>query len=276
MAVSTNSYFNNAVNGIVSVGADFNKFDMHSTPRWAIGTHFYRSDGCIFVYSHFGADTTPGFLIAPDASESSQAESANTMIAPVVTYKVDSEPGNIYPGSIGSHYIVATLASITADQFAGGTLVTTEGTGVAYSYRVKGNTATNDPATGKIRLQLWEPIQVAISATTDWTITASLWANLEGATAATDLCLGGVTCSSMDVSAKSYGYVQTKGPVGILLDGTVAIGDQVSLSDGVTGAVQALSGGGTTITDILAEAVVGYCMETAGTGDYGTIYLQLE
>lgn len=262
MAVSTYNYFNNAVNGIISVGADFNKFDKHVTPRYAVGTHFYRSDGAVFVYSHFGADTNRGVLVSQDIDESSYVDTDNVVIAPSSTYKVDSEPGNIYPGSIGSHYVVITLASITVNQFAGGYFVPTDGTGIGYTHRIVGNTATDDPASGLIRLQLAEPIQVALAADTDFAICGSPYANLEIATAATDVHIAGVTCSTMDVSVAPYGFVQKKGIVGVLTDGsTIAVGDMVNLSDDTSGAIQAVGGNGTLLADLIAESpILGTCI----------------
>jgi len=275
MAVSTNSHFNNAVNGLVSVGADFDKFQMNAKARWAVGTHFHRSDGAIFVYSHFGADVNRGVLVSQDLSESSLTESADVVIAPSVTYKVASEPGNIYPGSIGSHYIVATLASVTVDLYAGGYFAITEGTGIGYTYRIKGNTATNDPATGKVRFELYEPIQVALDATTDFIICGSIYANLEIATAATDVALAGVTCSTMDVSAAAYGFVQKRGIVGILADATtMAAGTMVTLSDDTSGAVQLAGGAGAGYEDMIAEGpILGITVSVAGTGDENVVYL---
>jgi len=275
MAVSTNNYFNNAVNGIPQVGADFNKFDMHSTPRYAVGTNFCRSDGAIFVYSHFGADTSRGELVSQDISESSLVDSDNVILAPSSTYKVDSEPGNIYPGSIGSHYVVITLASTTVNQYAGASFVTTGDTGEGYTYRVKGNTATNDPATGKVRLQLWEPLQVALDTSTDFSICGSLYANLEVATAAADIALAGVACSEMDISDKAYGFVQKRGIVGVLTDGsTIAVGDMVTLSDDTDGAIQVGGGGGTSAADLVAESpILGTLIILGDSGEHSTIDL---
>jgi len=274
MAVSTNSYFNNAVNGIVQVGADFNKFDMHVRPRWAVGTHFYRSDGAQFVYCHFGADTNRGVLVSQDLDESSLTESSNVVLAPSSTYKVDSEPGNIYPGSIGSHYVVMTLASVTADLYAGGHFITTADTGIGYTYRIKGNTATNDPATGKVRFQLYEPLQALLSASTDVIICGSPYANLEIYTS-TDIFPVGVTCSTMDVSVASYGFIQKRGIVGILTDDTtVAVGSMVTPSDSTSGAIQLAGGGGADYEDMISEGpVLGITTQVAGSGDQSVVDL---
>ena len=56
MSVDTSAWFSNSIQGIPQVGADFNCFDKHYTPRYAVGTRVKRQDGNVFVYSHFGAD----------------------------------------------------------------------------------------------------------------------------------------------------------------------------------------------------------------------------
>jgi len=259
MAVSTSSYFSNAIVGVPQCGADVDVYDVHATPRYEVGFGFERSDGCKFRYCHYGTTAVAGYLYAQDVSESSLVDSDNVIIAPSSTYKVPSEPGNIYPGSIGSHYVVITLASTTADQYAGGYFITTDDTGEGYTYRIIGNTATNDPATGKIRLQLYKPLKIALDATTDFCIVGCLYANIEVATAATDMWIAGV-CMAVVGTAGYYGWVQTKGPVGILQDdSTVAVGDMVTLSDNTDGAVQAAAGGGTSVSDLIAEHILGYC-----------------
>ena len=42
--------------------------------------------------------------------------------------------------------------------------------------------------------------------------------------------VSGVTCSSMAVSEKPYGWVCTKGVVGIVVDGTITQGDNIAPS----------------------------------------------
>ena len=50
----------------------------------------------------------------------------------------------ILPGQVGSHYIEATIASIAANKYQGGYLITTGGTGLGQTYRIVGNTATGN------------------------------------------------------------------------------------------------------------------------------------
>jgi hypothetical protein len=239
MAVTTTGWFSNAIQGIPQVGADFDIFDKHATARYAVGTRVQRQDGNEYVYSHFGADTNRGLLVAQDISESGESAVVdNALIAPASAVTTSD-------GTIGSKFIQMTNASITADQFAGGYF-------------------TGDPTTGDIRIELHDPLQVAIDNTTDVMITGSLYANLEAATSATDHIVAGVTVSTMDVSAQAYGWIQTKGNVAGLVDGTIAGGEMVTLSDGVSGAFQVAGGGSTAVVDLVDELILGQCLVAAG------------
>ena len=72
-----------------------------------------------------------------------------------------------------------TLASVTANQFAGGTITTTDDLGEGYTYDIVGNTATGTPVSGDFYLFLAQKIQVAIDNTTDVSIAANFWNNVE-------------------------------------------------------------------------------------------------
>lgn len=221
-----------------------------------------------FRYAHFGADTNRGVLISQDFSESSVVDTDNKIIAP-------ASANDVTDGTIGSRFMQITLASVTVDQFAGGTFHTTDDVGEGYTYTIKGNNATGDPATNDFRLEIYEPLKVAVDNTTDFAIFGHPFSNLEIATAATDIATVGVTVNTMDVSAEAFGFVQTWGPASILTDGTIALGDQVSISDTVAGAVQAAGGGGTSVSDLIAEAIVGYCLIDGDTGAHSVIMLQV-
>ncbi len=264
MAVSTDGWWSNA---IYEPSGDFNIYDKHATPRYAIGTRICRQDGNEYVYSHFGADTNRGVLVATDVSESSRVDSDNIIVAPASAQTTTD-------GTIGNKFIEITLASVTANQFAGGYFVTTDDVGEGYTYRVKGNTATGDPASGNFRLELYDKLQVAVDATTDFAIQGSLYTNLEIAVDGTDDCLAGITVSTMDVSAQAYGWVCVKGIVGALSDAqttAIAIGDTVSLSSEVSGAVMILGEGSTAAVEYAKEEIIGTCLiapDDTGHGVY--------
>ncbi len=272
MAYSASSSFGNIANPIPQLAGPFNKFSIHTTPKYSIGFKVEQADGTTYRYGHFAAAVNPGVLVAQDLSESSVVDTDNVVIAPASAVAVAGD--NTQVGAIGSRYVELTLASIGVNQYAGGKLVITDDTGEGYTYDIIGNTATDNPATGNIRLTLAQKLQVALTTTSDIAITGHLLSNLEIATAATDCIVPGVSCASM--TAGSWGWVMTKGVAGILQDGTIAVGDQVSLSDGVNGAVQVLGGGGTAAADILAEQYVGTCVDAGDDTGHGTFKVNFE
>jgi len=274
MAIDANSYFSNQASvglGGATAGT-FNKFDLHATPKYALGFKVEQADGSIYRYAHLGAATNRGVLVSQDLSESSLADADNGVIAPASAVAVSDE--SVKPGALGSHYLQLTSATKTLNQFRGGKLIITDDTGEGYTYDILGNTATDDPATGDIRIKLAQPLQVALDTTTDLAIMGNAYANLEAATAGTDEFPVGVTCST-STAALPYCWIQTKGVVGILQDGTIALGDMVALSDGVAGAVHVIGGGGTLATD-LTEPLVGFCVDPGDSTGAGSFKINLE
>jgi len=267
MAVSTSNKFSIAAGSPPSIVGAFDKFAKDATPKYPCGYKVEMADGTVLRYAHFGADVAVGVLVSQDLSESSQADLDNEVIAPASCV-------NTSDGTIGSYHIEVDADSVTVDQYAGAKLITTDDTGEGYTYDIVGNTATNDPATGNFRIQLAQPLQVALDATTDISIMGNAYANLEIATT-TDEFVAGVTCSAMDVSEQAWGWIQTKGVCGILQDGTIALGDMVCLSDGVSGAVHVIGGGGTLATD-LTEPLIGFCVDPGDNGGHGAFKINLE
>ena len=108
MAVSSSSYFNNAIVGQPQVGGDVDITETHTSPKYAVGQLWTRSDGAKFAYAHFGATTTQGRLCSQDISESGAiALNTLTVVAPNAAQNTDD-------GTTNSHYIEATAASVTA------------------------------------------------------------------------------------------------------------------------------------------------------------------
>ncbi|MCU0614545.1 MAG: hypothetical protein MUD09_05615, partial [Desulfobacterales bacterium] len=169
MAVSSSSRFSSGTAvGVPQVAGEFNKFDLHKTPQYRLGFKVEDADGNVYRYAHFGADTNRGVLVAQDVSESSLGDSDNVIVASAsCTDTTDGTIGSRYIDVTVGIYASTTATEITADQFAGGKLITTDDTGEGYTYDIVGNTA-NSAAT--IRIQLKQPLVVAVDATTDFII----------------------------------------------------------------------------------------------------------
>ena len=273
MATENASYFSNAVPGEV-VGFDGNIFrlDALATPKYPVGFPVTRVDGNRYRYAQFGAATNRGLLVAPDISEVGVVDTDNGMISPA------SASDTSY-GTINSRKIEITMDGIIANQFAGGYLHTTDDSGEGYTYRIKGNTASGSAGGTDYILELYDPLQVAIDNTTDYTITPCLWNDVEAATAATDNVVSGVSVAT-STAAKPYAFVQTRGPATVLNAETVPIiGELLMLSEVTAGAVAPYltdSVGTVAALEIRAAQIVGYCIAAGDSTGHTSVFLQIE
>jgi Ca2+-binding RTX toxin-like protein len=172
-------------------------------------------------------------------------------------------------GSIGSRYIEITLASVTANQFAGGYLTVGSGTGLAQHFRIKGNTATGNPATGNIRIQLYEAITVAVAADSDVIITGNPFNDIIVADG-TNYVIAGVSVSTT-TAAKPYGWFLVRGITACLQDDTttaLAAGKGIQLSSAVAGAVSLWGNAATTVANLQGLRYLGECVGITGATSY--------
>jgi len=191
-----------------------------STARYPIGQKLELADGRVFRYGYTAAAINRGLLVSQDVSATAIVES----------------DGKLTAASAGATEVTytdsGTVGSATLNQYAGGYLHITDDAGEGFQYRIKSNTAASSNA---ITLTLYDGLEVAVTTATDVAVTGSLWYNVVGATAGTDYIIAGVT--PMTFQANYYGWFQTAGVATILADGTIAIGQNLTLSDGVAGAV---------------------------------------
>lgn len=280
MAIGT-VYHSNSMPSIMSVGGDIDIYQTDSTQKYALGTRVVRNDGNYYRYSNFVTATTQGKLVGHVVADTDNASTDALVVAPAAAYQQAVEQVGVYPGAIGSRFVVYTLASVIKDQFAGGYLTCNKDTGVGYTYRIKGNTATSSGGvgTGNILIELYDKIVVALDATTDTGLVGSLYSDLVSALVSTNHVMAGVTVSNQ--AANTFGWVCTHGVCACLQDGTVTNGDVVQASIVTAGAYQSLGVGTTGVSQVLQAggmAILGYSVQvpTGGTGSYGLIFMQLE
>jgi|TARA_R100001594_G_scaffold28633_1_gene53896 hypothetical protein len=223
MSTFRNSNF--GTNRIGGEGLGSNKgqgiYEESSTPRYDIGEKLELADGRCFRYCYTASSISRGLLVSQDVSATAIVES----------------DGKLTAASAGATSVTytdsGTVGSASLNQYAGGYLHITDDAGEGYQYRIKSNTAASSNA---ITFTLYDGLEVAVTTATDVAVTGNLWYNVTGATAGTDYIIAGVT--PINFTANYYGWVQTAGIATILSDGAVAIGANLTLSDGVTGAVQ--------------------------------------
>lgn len=273
MALNSDSYFSNAIQGVPQVGSDVNILETHAAPKFALGTKFERQDGNVYRYAYVNTATNAGTMVAADFSDAGVVVTDNIVIDPASAVAVAGE--TIAPGAVGSHYVEITLAAVTANQFAGGYLAIEDGSGEGFLYRIKGNTATGTPASGNIRIELYDPIKVRLSPNSDIIIAPCATNSVVAATTATDAVAVGVLCATTTASLP-FAWVQTAGTALCLQDGTLALGDPLVMSRNTAGSVMQFGGGGTGFSSFIGEAFVGECIQPGGTGEYALIKLNLE
>ena len=192
-----------------------------STPEHSIGEKIELDDGRVFRYAYTAAACAAGNVVSQDVSATCVVE-------------VD---GKATAAAIGATSVIltdsGTLGSATADQYKGAYLIITDDAGEGLQYRIKSNTAAS---TNAVTFTLYDPLIVAVTTDSDAAITGGLWWKVRPATAGTDYIMSGVTVIAM--TANYYGWVQTAGICSVLSDTAIAIGDNLTLSDGVAGAVQ--------------------------------------
>lgn len=249
-------YYSNALTGPQG-GGDFDIYRVNTNQQYVLGSKISRGDGAAFRYCSFSAAVTHGGLVAQDISATGAADGAMIVIAP-------ASATNTSDGTIGSKFIQIT-GTATAGQFSGGILVIMDETGEGFSYSIKGNTATGNPVSGDYRLELHDPLQLAVAADSQTQITGSLYGELVLATAATDTITVGVACKTF--ADGEFGWIQTEGMVGVLTDVAGGIGDKMTLSDGTAGACQ--------LSDSETEPAIGFVAQAGAITEYSTIVLQL-
>lgn len=266
MPYSTLSYHNNNSPGTQDL-VKFNIRLSETSATNALGTRVNLSDGRSFRYSQFGASVTNALLCAQDISGSGTGgidDGAVIVPASAVTTT---------DGTAGSRFVQFTLASMGINQLAGGYFHTEDDTGEGYTYRIKGNTATGDPATGDIRIEFYDPIEILLSASTDVFICGNLYANLIASVTAVDTIVSGVTTAVQ--ADNDFGWVQTWGPGSVLCTLTPTEGAIMTGDDGTAGSVSEIGGEGTDAVDLIGDPIVGYAMHDGTNGAHLLVYLQI-
>jgi hypothetical protein len=293
MSTSSLSYFSNAFPGENQL-FEGNIYRLDSAPKYAIGQRYARSDGNVYRYAKFEeTGYAAGLLCGPDVSAQFHADSDNGLLGTTVT--------NTTSGQIGSRIVEALGTSWTKNMYAGGYLIVTDGAGEGYSYRIKGNTAGGTGATATYsRIDLYDPLQVALTAASDIAIIGSLYNNVKSCnmTVGIDSIPSGVAVSTT-TSTYMWAFLQTWGVCSVLMGGSITgsnpivvhIGDQICLAGSLGYAGGGTSGActfwppqfgsayvsGSTPGSSAFEGVfpIGYALDIGDASEHQSIYLKL-
>lgn len=166
--------------------------------------------------------------------------------------------------AIGATEITITSSvTIALNALAGGYLTAAITVGAGYAYKIKSNTAVSG-ATGCV-ITLEDPLVVAFaSGSTKVVATADPYGAVVVMPTTVTAAPAGVSVGI--ITAASFGWFQTHGPVAVLNSGGTAIG--LAITPG--GAEGAVKTGATTLGDI------GYCLNAGTTAEYQMVFLNID
>lgn len=228
------------------VGSSQSVYESSATEEHVPGTRAMLEDGRVYYYGESGASITQGRLAGQQATQaglSGLATETNAL------------------GAGRSVVTGVTLgATITANQLAGGYLMSSEG---AY-YVIKSHPAT---ASGTIDIEIHGTIssEHVSDASTTVTLNNSIYRNLDESHASTPYMVAGI--AMVDVGANEFAWFQTWGPVALFGSEVVAARVAVTHSAGTPG--------GVVVSGAVTDEVYGVTAEAAASGVYSTIHLQI-
>lgn len=228
MTVTTDSITSFAICGVPMSASEFNPYESTTDSKnRSVGFKFEDNQGNVYRWASFNEACNRGTVVAPDYSVTGLVDTDNIVVAPASAQTTSD-------GTIGSRFLEVTYGGVAANMYAGGTLVITDDTGEGYSYPIISNTATGDPATGNIRIELKYPLQAALDATSDIAISPCPYKGLIKATT-TDNEVVGVSVATQ--AADDFGWILTKGTIGILQSATTVVNTGIEVG-AVAGSVQ--------------------------------------
>tara|TARA_R100001244_G_scaffold129274_1_gene100575 strand:+ start:1220 stop:1987 length:768 start_codon:yes stop_codon:yes gene_type:complete len=222
-----------------------------STPKFAIGEKLELGDGRVFRYAYASAAINASLLVSQDSVQLIPSDTNGTFTA----------------ASAGATSITvsdSTLGSATKDLYAGayfGNLTNKE------SYRIKSNTVA---ASNIVTFTLYDPIVTAVTSSDDYVITGGLYNGTITATVAGGSYDRVVGVSPFAITSGYYFWLQTAGVAFVLGDAaaSIALGDQLQLSDSTAACVQEEDTGVDTI-------IVGQALQAGGNSAYIHVRLNL-
>lgn len=208
-----------------------------------VGTKWATTDGRkVTLVQNAGTALTQGTLIQSAAQDTNMAG-----LSPATSGSTGYSASYPIAGTVGGTQIQLVLggsSAALANQFAGGYLVTTTGTGLGQTCRIASNTAAAISSACVITLE--DPFTVATSTDTRYTLVTNPYGAQNGTTVATNGVVVQVASGSTQtgvpigvaiypIAASSatvptYGFLQTKGVCAVLGTDSSAVGTLQGIS----------------------------------------------
>ena len=240
----------------------------------SIGAKFNLADGRQVALVSVGTVALASGKLVQSAAQTTAFSSTGLAITVPTTY----------PATAGTFQILATNSTtvLNINQYAGGYLVVSSGTGIGQTLQINSHQPAASSATFVINLV--DPIQVTLDATSTVTLLNNPYQNVIIAPATeTGVPVGATfyplaasvantyngTSGALTVQGtQQFGFIVTKGTIGILVDNTVTnVGYSVGRSAATAGAVG--------VETLTTAGFVGTAMQTLTSAQTGLIFLDL-
>lgn len=224
-------------------------FEESATQKMPLGHIRPVADGRLYAYAQAGA-----VALAAGKLTQNVAPVANHLNC--VVYAA---------AAIGAKTVQVTLGAtaLTANYYKNGWLHVNDATGEGHLYKVRGHAAADASAVATI--YLYDAIRVALTTSSEVTLTVAEQSAVIVAPTTLTASIAGVP--PIAVTATYYFWNQVKGDCCCLIDGTVAIGEEVAPSNTVAGAVEAL------VHATTFDTTVGVVRQVNADTEYGLIRL---
>jgi len=222
-----------------------------STQGTDVGALATTGDGRYFRYALAGGTT----LVAGKLQQSKAQDTTN--LNPV---------GGLAVAAAAINTTTVTLTgtlTLAANLLSGAIMTVAVTPGQGYSYKVKSNTAVSAAANCSVTLE--DQLQVALTTSSKVVFTLNPYSNIiVNPTTATGAPVG---VAVYPITNAQYGWVQTHGVVGCLIDVGTTVGLGLAPSAAVAGAVK---------TAANTLCTVGYAINTATDTEYDNIFLTID
>lgn len=227
-----------------------------------VGTRWDLSDGREVILVNASSATT----VAPGKVYQNAANIADHTNLAVTAFTAYSNNGNI-PAKVT---VTLGATAVTANQYAGGFLTGSDGTGEGQICRIASHPAADASASLVVTLEEG-PLTAFVASASEVSLTAPTGKNIiiTPTTTSTSVAIG---LAIYAIAASSYGFLLTKGIGNALADSTnPVIGNAIAASKITAGAVGSVS----YATNVLTDSVIGVALVTGVSTEYRPVYVNL-
>ncbi len=228
-------------------------YEISATRKERIGTLRITQDGRKFRYAKCGSTAISAGKLQMAAQVAADVTNKTAVAA-----------------AIGTKVLTLTIGSATyaEDFFAGGYFQINDATGEGHQYLISGSSAVTAGTT--ITITLEDPIRVALTTSSEFTLVHSPWMGVVESAVEENLPVG---VAVVPVTASYYCWLQTHGPALVLSAASDAVGS-IAIPGATAGAIATAS---TTIATTVTQPIVGTIMGTVGVAtEYKPVYLTLD